>query len=79
VKDGNVFTCANSSGTTVTAFDDASDGQAFDVIFTTGNTTLQDGANLQLSGSTNYAVPNNSVIGFRKVGTIIYETRRSND
>jgi len=47
IKGANVFICSNTGATTITDFDDETDGQMFYILFTNGNTTLQQGSTLK--------------------------------
>lgn len=77
---GNVFTQGNGSAQNITAYDHLDAWQEYSVRFTTANTTLIDGANLQLAGSTNYNPPANTIMVFRSDdGTALYEVSRSNN
>ena len=54
VLDGSVLLTANTSPTSITTFDDGDLGHRFTLIFGDADTTLVHGANLQLSGSSNF-------------------------
>lgn len=45
---------ANTSGTSVTTFDDGEPGQHITILFNDGNTTLVHGSTLQLASDTNF-------------------------
>lgn len=77
---GNDFTQGNGSAQNVTAYDHLAPNQTYIVRFTSGNTTLIDGANLNLAGSTNYNPPANAVVTFYSPdGTVLWEVSRSAD
>ena len=48
-----VFITANTSGTSITTFDDGEPGVSKDLIFGDGNTTLVHGTNLQMASNSN--------------------------
>lgn len=73
------YQCSNTVATNVTTFDDGIDAQLIRVLFTTANTTLIDGATLQLAASANYNPPANTVMTFNLRGGVWYEVSRSND
>lgn len=77
---GNWFVQGNGSAQNITAYDGLEANQAYYVRFSTANTTLIDGANLQLAGSTNYNPPANTFMTFYcSDGTTLYEVSRSNN
>jgi hypothetical protein len=71
-----VFTCGNTGATTVTDYDNSLDGQLIEIHFTTGNTTITDGTNIMLSGSTNYTAPAGAILRLRQRGGVWYEISR---
>lgn len=74
---GNDFTQGNGSAQNISNYDNLAAGQTYIVRFTTGNTTLLDGANLNLAGSTNYNPPANTVMTFYSPdGTVLWEMGR---
>ncbi len=54
VGTNNIFKEENIDATSITAFDNGVTSQIITIIFTTGNTTIVDGANLHLSGGANF-------------------------
>ena len=58
----NIFVEANTGATSITTFDDGQPGQIIHIRFTTANTTLVDGATLQLAGSANFVGSADDVI-----------------
>ena len=77
VAGGNRFKEANTGATIITAFDDGADGQIIVILFTTGNTTIQDGANLQLNGGVNFVGTANDILTLVRFDTVWYEISRS--
>jgi hypothetical protein len=77
VSGGYFFVEANTGATTITNFDDAQDGQEIPILFTTGNTTIQDNANIQLVGGANFVGSANDILKLKRVGTVFYEVSRS--
>lgn len=77
VARGRVFTVANTGATTITTFDDATPGETYTFIFSDGNTTVQDGANLHLSGGVNFISTADDVLVLVYDGTSFYEVSRS--
>ena len=77
VAGGNRFKEVNTAPITITAFDDGTDGQVLIVLFTTGNTTIQDGANLQLAGGVNFVGTANDILTLVRFATVFYEQSRS--
>lgn len=73
-----LYICGNSGATSITDFDDGTEGQFIEVLFTTGNTTLVDGSGLQLNNSTNYSPPTDTIMGFRRYSGSWYERSRRN-
>ena len=75
---GNWFVQPNGSAQNITAYDGLEANQTYYVRFSTSNTTLVDGSNLQLAGSTNYNPPTNTFMTFYcSDGTTLYEVSRS--
>lgn len=75
---GNWFIQPNGSAQNVTAYDGLEANQTYYVRFSTANTTLLDGANLQLAGSIDYTPPANTFMTFYcSDGTTLYEVSRS--
>lgn len=62
VANGNFFEEANTGATTITDFDGAAEGQPIVISFTTANTTIQDGANIQLAGGANFVGSANDML-----------------
>jgi hypothetical protein len=77
VRQGNIFSVANTGATSVTAFDDAEVGQTITLIFADANTTIVDGANLHLSGGANFVSSADDVLVLVYDGTSWYEVSRS--
>lgn len=77
VAHNNNFKASNTGATTITAFDNGYNGQEIDIIFTNGNTTVQDGANLQLAGGVNFVGTSNDVLSLKFDGTTWFEKSRS--
>ncbi len=75
---GNWFVQPNTGAQNITAYDNLEANQTYYIRFSTANTTLIDGANLQLAGSTNYNPPANTFMTFHcSDGTALYEVSRS--
>lgn len=75
---GNWFIQPNGSAQNITAYDGLEANQIYYIRFSTANTTLVDGSNLQLAGSTNYNPPANTFMTFYcSDGTALYEVSRS--
>lgn len=68
---------SNSGATNVTAFDDGYSGQTVSLHFTNANTTLVDGATLQLAGGANFVGSADDVLTIQKRSTVWYEVSRS--
>lgn len=77
VNRGNIWKANNSAPTTITAFDGGEVGQDVTIICVGGNTTVQDGANLQLQGGGNYNMNANDTLRLVFDGTTWFETGRS--
>lgn len=77
VAGGNWFKEANTGATVITALDNHYAGQEIIILFTTGNTTIQDGANLQLAGGANFVGSANDILTLISDGTTLYEKARS--
>ena len=77
VKTGNVWRANNGSTTTITQFDDGIDGQQIVILFTNSNTTIQENANIKLSGGTNFVGTAEDILCLVKVNAVWYEKSRS--
>lgn len=77
VAKGNRFKEVNTGATVITAFDDGTDGQEIIILFTTGNTTITDGASLQLAGGVNFVGTANDILTLILFGTVWLEKSRS--
>lgn len=77
VAAGNFFTANNTGATSITTFDDGIEFQAIEVRFANSNTTLVDGATLQLAGGANFVGSSNDIIGLRLVSGVWLERYRS--
>ncbi len=80
VANGDIMVMTNTGATTVTAFDDAAVGQRLLLIFTDGNTTIQDasiGGVIQLNGGANFTGSANDTLELVWDGTNWYEVSRS--
>jgi len=78
VKWGITFlSITNSGGVSITTFDDGVENQAVTLWFADANTTLVDGATLQLSGGANFVSSANDTLTIQKKGTVWYERGRS--
>ena len=77
VARGNVWKEVNTGATVITAFDDALDSQEITILFTTGNTTITDGASLQLAGGVNFVGTANDILALIRIGTVWFEKSRS--
>lgn len=70
----------NQSGATNFAtFTSGQEGQEWTARFNNANTTLVDGATLQLAGSANYNPPANTIMRFRWLNSVAWEVSRSNN
>ena len=76
VNYGDHFKCENTLATSITAFDNGQEGQTFKVLFTTANTTLTQGASLQLAGSVNYNPPADTLMEFIYIDSTWREVSR---
>ena len=75
---GNWFIQPNGSAQNITAYDGLEANQIYYIRFSTANTTLVDGSNLQLAVITNYNPPANTFMTFYcSDGTALYEVSRS--
>ncbi len=70
VLNGRVFKTANGSGTTITDFDDGTDGMRIWLIVDDANTTISDNANLNLRGGANKLYASGDVLQFVLNGTV---------
>lgn len=77
VKQGHAFYADNSSGTTITDFDDAMDGQEITISFSNSNTTIQHNAAVRLSGGSNFAATSNDTISLVYYNNFWFEMSRS--
>ena len=76
VSKGNIYRTANTGATTITNFTNAVNGQEITILFTDNVTTVQNNANVLLSGAANFvATPNDTLrllyfpgTGWREVG-----------
>lgn len=68
---------ANSSPTTITAFDDGVNGQEIVIRATNGNTTIAQGGLIVNKGSLNVTIPGNGIISYVRQGTVWFEVFRS--
>lgn len=75
VRGSNLWKASNSSGTTITTFDDALTGQFLTVIFTNSNTTVAETGNIKLSASFTSTADDTLTLVYD--GTNWYETARS--
>ena len=71
VANSSTLYLANTGATSITDFDNGTEGQILEVIATNANTTLVHSANLTLTGSTNIAMTAYSSVTFRRVPTSI--------
>lgn len=75
---GNWFIQPNATPQNITAYDHLEANQTYYIRFSTANTTLKDGSNLQLAGSVDYTPPANTFMSFYcSDGTALYEVSRS--
>lgn len=77
VTNYNVWVTANTGATTITALDGGAEGQEVQILAGDGNTTVQDGASLQLNGGSNFAMSQNDTLRLIKIGGVWYEIARS--
>jgi len=79
VVGSNVFKEANTSATSITTFDDGTEGQIITVIFTSddgtgkSNTTIVHGSGIYLRGGANVTPDTNTTMSFVYDGTYWYE------
>lgn len=64
VATGGVFRTANTGATSITTFDDGRNGQRIVLIFKDANTTLVNGATLEINGDANFTGANGDVKEF---------------
>ena len=78
VRNGNVFEMdgARIGGTIITNFTNATEGQMIIFRATNNNVTIANGINIQLQGSTNFAMSDNDVITLMKFSDKWMETSR---
>jgi len=72
-----LFSESYANATDVTAFDDGVEGQTITILFTTGNFTLKDGANMHLSGGSDFTGSADDTITLIFDGTSWFEVSRS--
>lgn len=72
-----VWKTNNSAPTTITDFLQAQQGQEIEIIALDANTTVQDGAGLQLQGGGNYVMNANDTLRLIHVDGVWYEIGRS--
>ena len=78
VKNHSKFKEANTMATTITQFDDGEDGQTISIRFTTGNTTIDDGANINLAGGVDFTSSDaQDILVLEQRGSTWYEVTRS--
>lgn len=70
-------TITNGGTVTITNFDDGYERQEISMLFTDGNTTVQDSVNVQLTGGSNFTGTANDILTLVKVGSVWYEKARS--
>lgn len=77
VAGGNVWREVNTGATVITAFDDGLNSQEITILFTTGNTTITDGASLQLAGGVDFVGSANDILTLIRIATAWFEKSRS--
>ena len=75
IKDGNLFTEAYGSATSITTFDDGTIGQIITIIFTTTNVTIVETDNIKLSAAFTGSADDIIVLIYN--GTSWFEVSRS--
>ena len=73
----DVLVIANASAKTITTLDDGEEGQTVKLIFSDGNTTIADGATVQLSGGSNFVSSGNDSLTLTYSGGVWLENGRS--
>lgn len=68
---------SNSSSTSITDFDDAVDGDRIEIEFTNANTTIVDGATIQLAGGANFVGSADDILTLRYRDGVWREVSRS--
>ena len=76
VKNVRTVLTANTGGTSITTFDNGTDGQYITVIFGDANTTLVNGSTLKLNGGGNMTGVLNHSISLVLFSGVWYETGR---
>jgi hypothetical protein len=71
------LTLTNAAPTNITTFDDGQEDQIVILLFTDANTTLVDGATLQLAGGANFVGSANDILTITLIGGVWYEIGRS--
>ena len=64
---------SNAGAVTITQFDDGEDGQVLTLIFNDANTTVQDGASIQLAGGANFTSAANKTLVLVKYNTTWFQ------
>ena len=77
VSSGNMFQTQNTAPTAITTFDNGVTGQLIFILFGDGNTTLTDGATLQLQGGANWTPNTGDTIMLARGAGVWYEFSRS--
>ncbi len=67
----------NSSGTTITDFDTEVNSQVLKCIILTGNTTIQNNANIKLDNTLNFSPPSGGTLSLINYSGVWYETARA--
>jgi hypothetical protein len=67
----------NAGAVTITAFDDGLDQQEITLVFADANTTIQDGASIQLAGGANFVSTANDTLTLKNLSGVWYEVSRS--
>lgn len=73
VLTGTMFNCANSMATNVTNFDDGVDGKTITIRFTTGNTTIKQGASINNQSGGDVTVTVNTIKSYSRFSGVWYE------
>jgi hypothetical protein len=74
---GDYWTVTQGGAISITAFPGAQVGQQITIVFTDGNTTIVDGANLHLAGGANFVGSADDILVLLWDGTHWYEVSRS--
>lgn len=77
VNTTNIYKTSNTGATVITAFDNGVTGQEITIIFTDANTTITDGANLNLQGATDFTSTADDTMKLIWDGTSWWELSRS--